>query len=641
MRRLVPPLLALLANTTSLAQPAVPVPSDEDIPKPLPIESSLAGAARPDISRFLNIRKAIDPALSPDGTRLAFRSAITGTQQVWTVASSGGWPRQLTFVEGVTFHAWSPRGDWIVYGADVGGNEREGYYLVSPDGMRERELLAPSDAFRRFGGFTRDGSQIAYATTGRTENDFDIHLIDVASGADREVFSGRLGLFAVAWRPDARAVVLSETRGEDANDLFLLDLATGETQTLFKPAVASRYDSVSWEPDGGGFYLVTNQDREYQALARYDIATRALSVLEAPEHDVEAVALSRDGKLLAWIGNAGGYSRLHLRDVRAGKDLPVPPLPRGVYKVRWAESGSVAAIHITGPQTPGDVWILDAASGRATRATESSTAGLDMTAMVVPEHHDFRAADGTPIHGLLYRPTNVAAGTRLPVVLAVHGGPTAQARPEFSEPDQYLLTRGIAILDLNYRGSTGYGKTFARLNDGRLRENELEDLEGAVRWIGTQPGLDARRVAIMGGSYGGYLTMAGVARLPALFKSGVAFVGVSNWLTALDGASPELKASDRIEYGDVDDESDRVFFRQISPLTYADRVRSPMLVVHGANDPRDPVAESDQFVSALRERDVEVQYLRFPDEGHGVRKLPNRVITYRRIADFLERTLAE
>jgi dipeptidyl aminopeptidase/acylaminoacyl peptidase len=513
--------------------------------------------------------------------------------------------------------------------------------LISPDGSRERELLPPSDAFRQFGGFTRDGSQIAYATTGRTEDVFDIHVIDVATGAEREVFSGRMGLYAVAWRPDAGAVVLSEARGEDANDLYLLDLATGEAPALFKPEVASRYESISWEPDGRGFYLVTDHGREFRALAHYDVAKRELTVIEAPNHDVDEVALSGDGRLLGWIVNENGYSRLYLRDLRARTDLAVPDLPRGVYHLEWAEHAPLAATHVTGPQIAGDVWTLDVETGRTARATESNTAGLDMATMIVPEHVTFPSGDGLPIHGLLYQPTNVAPGRRAPVLLDVHGGPTAQARPEFSATQQYLLTRGIAILDLNYRGSTGYGKTFARANDRRLRDNELHDLDGAMQWLRAQPVLDASRVAIMGSSYGGYLTMAGMARRPALFKSGVAFVGVSNWLTALEGASPQLKASDRIEYGDVNDQSDRAFFKQISPLTYVDRVGAPMLVVHGANDPRDPITESDQFVAALRERGVEVQYLRFPDEGHGVRKLSNQIIAYRRIAEFLERTLAE
>jgi dipeptidyl aminopeptidase/acylaminoacyl peptidase len=225
------------------------------------------------------------------------------------------------------------------------------------------------------------------------------------------------------------------------------------------------------------------------------------------------------------------------------------------------------------------------------------------------------------------------------VLLSVHGGPTAQARPTFDPTRQYLLTRGIAVFDLNYRGSTGYGRSYARLNDGRLRERELHDLEDAVRWLEQSGRVDASRVAIMGGSYGGYLTMAGMARLPHLFRAGVAAVGVSDWVTALEGASPSLKASDRIEYGDIDDADDRAFFQAMSPITHVAGVRAPVLVLHGANDPRDPVTESDRYVRAIRERGGEVEYLRFPDEGHGIRRLENRIIAGRRIAAFLERLL--
>jgi dipeptidyl aminopeptidase/acylaminoacyl peptidase len=262
-----------------------------------------------------------------------------------------------------------------------------------------------------------------------------------------------------------------------------------------------------------------------------------------------------------------------------------------------------------------------------------------MDRMVVPEHLSFPARDGTTLHGLLYLPREPEPGPAPPVLLSVHGGPTSQARPGFRAAHQYLLTRGIAVFDLNYRGSTGYGKDFARANDGRERAVEYLDMADAVAWLGEEGLVDPDRAAVMGGSYGGYLTMAAVTRLPEVFEAGVAFVGVSDWVTALEGASPQLKASDRIEYGDIDDPEDRAFFASISPLAYVDGDEAPVMVLHGANDPRDPVTESDQFVRAIREEGGEVEYLRFPDEGHGIRKLENRIIAYRRIADFLEREL--
>ena len=615
-------------------------PNDEDIPKPVPDEISLAGSAAPDIARFLNVRTAASPSLSPDGARLTFLTGTTGTPQLWVVDSRGGWPDQLTFGESVTFQEWSPSGEWIVYGSDHGGNEREGYYVIAPDGSTERELLPPSQAFREFGGVTRDGQRIAYATTERNGEDFDIHLIDVGAGHDREIFRGRMGLYAVSWRPDAGAVILSEARGEDANDAYLLDIRTGQVSDLFKPADASRYESFSWLPDGAGFYLVTNDGREFAALASYDVTTRQMRIVDKPDGEVEQVRVAPTGEFLAWVTSEGGYSRLRVRNLKTGSDLSVPLLPRGTFSLQWAAREPVLAITVSGPQIPGDIWTWDVSSGQLHRATRSATAGLDPMTMVVPTHHSFRASDGTTIHGLLYRPRAVPANRRAPVLVSVHGGPTAHATPRFNGPHQYLLTRGIAIFDFNYRGSTGYGKTFARLNDRRLRENELSDLRDAVAWLRTQDGLDATRVAIMGGSYGGYLTMAALSRLPDVFASGVAFVGVANWVTALEGASPQLKASDRIEYGDIGNPDDREFFRQISPLTHAANVRAPAMVIHGANDPRDPVTESDQFVRAIRERGGTVEYLRFPDEGHSIRKLSNRIIAYRRIAAFLERTLA-
>lgn len=633
-------ILALMVGSLSMASQEIPpTPNDADIPRPLPAEVSLAGDRYPDISRFLNVRSAFAPSLSPDGTRLAFRTQITGKPQLWTVDAGGGWPRQLTFGESVTFHEWSPTGEWIVYGTDRGGNEREGFYLISPDGTRERELLAPSEAFRVFGGFTRDGTRIAYATTERNGVDFDIHLLEVATGVDRELFRGRMGLYAASWRPDGGAVLLSEARGEDANDIFLFEVATGRLDTLFQPKDRSSYGGFAWTPDGRGFYLTTDQDREYAGLAYFDLAARTLRWMETPDQDVDQVSLSADGRYLAWTVNDGGYSTLHVRDLRHDTVVESPVLPPGIYGVEWAPAATVAAISVGGPQLPGDLWTWQAGTGVLRRATHSAAAGLDLSHMVVPTHHDFPARDGETLHGLLYLPPNVAAGVVPPVLLGVHGGPTSQARPRFNAAHQYLLTRGVAVFDLNYRGSTGYGKRYARLNDGRLRASEYLDMADALAWLEREGTVDAARAAVMGGSYGGYLSMAAVTRLPERFRSAVAFVGVSNWVTALEGASPELKASDRIEYGDIDDPDDRAFFRAISPITHVEHARAPIMVLHGANDPRDPVTESDQFVRGIRERGGEVEYLRFPDEGHGIRRLENRIIAFRRIAAFLERTL--
>lgn len=632
-------LTGLLVLSNSLFAQVRPTPNEADVPRPVQGEVGLAGLDRPDITRFLNVRTAVSPSLSPDGRQLAFRTQISGAPQLWVVDAMGGWPTQITFGEPVTFHQWSPADEWILYGTDRGGNEREGFYLISADGTRERELLAPSDAFRVFGDFTRDGRSIVYATTARNGTDFDIHQFDIATGADREIFRGRMGLYAASFRPDGHAVLLSEARGEDANDVFLYDIDAARLDTIFRPADRASYAGFAWTPDGRGFYLATNQDGEHAALAFYDVRRGRLEYIDRPERDVESVALSHDGRYLAWTTNDGGYSKLYVRDVTNEAEVPAPELPRGIYGVAWAAGAPVLSITVTSPQVPGDIWTWDATTQVVHRATHSDAAGLDLEQMVLPEHFSFPARDGVTIHGLLYMPRDLPAGTRPPVLLAVHGGPTSQSRPEFDPTSQYLLTRGIAVFELNYRGSTGYGKSFARLNDRRLRATELYDLEDAIRWLESTGGVDASRAAVMGGSYGGYLTMAALARLPHLWRAGVALVGVSNWVTALEGASPELKASDRVEYGDIGDPADREFFLSVSPITHIANVRAPVMVIHGANDPRDPVTESDGYVRAIRERGGTAEYLRYPDEGHGVRKLSNRIIMGRRIAAFLEQHL--
>jgi dipeptidyl aminopeptidase/acylaminoacyl peptidase len=438
-------------------------------------------------------------------------------------------------------------------------------------------------------------------------------------------------------------VILTEARGEDSNDVFLLDVANGRVDTLFAPRDRAAHGPFAWKPDGTGFYLATDEGRDLAGLAFYDVASRALSWIETPAAEVEDVGLSGDGRYLAWVLNEGGYSRLRVRDLSSDRSPAVirgPELPRGVYGVSWAADAPVLAIRVGGPGIPGDVWTWDAHTGETHRATRSATAGLDMEEMVVPEAKSFRARDGLTLHGLLYLPRGLPAGVRPPVLLSVHGGPSAQARPTFNGANQYLLSRGIAVFDLNYRGSTGYGKSYARANDRRQRAVEYLDMADAIDWLGKEGLVDAQRTAVMGGSYGGYLTMAAVTRLPAYFNAGVAFVGVSNWVTALEGASPSLKASDRVEYGDIGSPADREFFAEISPIRFVDGDEAPVMVLHGANDPRDPPTESDQFVRAIRERGGTVEYLRFPDEGHNIRRLENRIIAYRRIAEFLERMLS-
>lgn len=630
-------LLLLAAALPGLALAAPPEwPHQADIPKPEPVALGLAGQGKPDITRYLMVRGPTDFELSPDGRTVAFLSDVTGEPQIWSVPASGGWAEQLSYGLGVDWIEASPRGGELLYGADTGGDERVSMNLLSLDGRSERVVVEKSPAFRTFGAFSNDGSQLAYSSTERNGTDFDIYLADVATGRTRRLHEGRYGFFVQAWQPGGSLLAVSETRGENGNNLYLLDSRTGTLTTLFKPERAAAYESIAWAPDGSGFYLATDQGSDFSRVAYYDLAKRRLSTISAPPHDIGSVVLSPDGRYLAWTTIETGYNKLHLRDLVGGRDLPVPALPRGTMTIKFADAAPVLGILVNGPRSGREVYVLDVPSSRLSLAVPTDDPGLDMAKMAVPEPVSFRARDGATLTGLLYMPERALGGGKPPVYLSVHGGPSAHAVPAFRPDIQYYVARGIAVLDFNYRGSTGHGRKFAELNDRELKANEAGDLADAVKWLRSSGRVDGSRVAIGGGSYGGYLTNLALGTYPEMFVAGVSQVGVSDWVKALEGASPGLKASDRIEYGDISDPKVRAFFAKLSPINNASRIKTPLMVIHGANDPRDPVTESDHFVQAIRDAGGQVTYLRFPDEGHGISKLANRIHAYRRIAAFLE-----
>ncbi len=611
----------------------------QDIPVIEPVTVGLAGEQPADIVRYLMARGALQTRISPDGKTVAFSDRVTGEPQLWVVDAAGGWPRQLTFGSGITLFRWSPDGEHLLVGRDASGNEREGYYLLSLDGNVERQLLPLSDAFRAFGMFSADGSQILFSSTERTGRDFDIYVSDLASGDTRIVYEGRFGFFPRAWQPGGDIVIVDEIRGEDARDVHFLNMASGQLSPLFQPRVSAYHGSYAWLPDGSGFYLATNQEREFAALAFYSLEDEELRFLETPEADVGNVTLSGDGRYLAWTTNEDGYARVHAVDRSTSQSLIAPELPPGVYGLGFSASASSLNIRVSGPATPGDVYVWDLETNEATRAVASSLAGLDADTFVVPESVRYPARDGVELQGLLYVPKESMLSEKPPVVVKVHGGPTAQSRPTFQPQVQYLVNNGIAVFDVNVRGSTGFGKTYTRLDNREKRLDSVRDLVDTVAFLSRDQRLNTNRIAVMGGSYGGYMVNAVLGSYPGVFDAGVSMVGVSDWVRALQEASPALKASDRIEYGDIREEEWQEFYRVNSPINNAHNIKVPVLVEHGANDPRDPVTESDRLVAKIREAGGAVTYMRFPDEGHSISKQANRVAYYRTMVGFLEEHL--
>lgn len=633
MRNLV---LSLLLASAAADAVAAQTPRPEDIVKAEPVSLAPARDGKPDITRFLLVRSPRGAVLSADGSQIAWISDVTGSPQIWTMPADGGFPDQLTYGSGVDWLEPGPAGQWL-FGADTDGDERVGMHLLSAGGTNERTIVEKSPAFRTFGTWSRDRRRFAYSSTERNGTDFDIHVTDIETGQSRRVLEGKGGLSAVAWQPGGDLIAVSERRG-GGNNLHLLNVATGTLTTLFQPKTIAEYDSINWTPDGRGFYLSTNQSSDHHEIAYYDLSSEQLRTVVKPGFDIGQLALSPDGRHLVWTTIETGFSRLHARDLTTGRDLKVPDLPAGTLSIRFAHERPVLLISANSPTTAGQVlaWDLTREGAPVRTLVPTDAPGLDLAQMVVPEPVRFAARDGAPLTGLLYLPSAIPGGRKPPVFLRIHGGPNAYATPSFAPDVQYYVARGIAVLDFNYRGSTGQGKAFEALNDREKKADEVGDLADAVKWLRASARVDGNRIAVGGGSYGGYLTNQALGTYPDMFVAGVSIVGVSDWVAALEGASPALKAADKLEFGDIADPKVRAFFARLSPINNVARIKTPMLVMHGANDPRDPVTESDRLVEGIRANGGTVTYLRFPDEGHGIARLANRVHGYRRIADFLE-----
>lgn len=649
MRTILPVLLAACCATPVFAQEGTyggAKGADLSIEAIEPDSSAVAtgpaGQYPADIARYLLANGAQAAALSPDGRTIAFLRSITGQPELWTVPATGGQPQQITFATGVDGVVWTPDSKGLLYEADRNGNEQPGYFVISADGRSEREVLpAAKGDFRAFGDFAADGSFV-YASTARNQLDFDIYRA-TPDGKSELVREGQYFFAAPSLSPDGRTAVVVEAVGEDANNLYLLDLASRAIETLSAPSPRADHagGGFAWRADGSGFFFATNAGREFAALAFYDKAAGRIETVAEAAGDVGNVQLCGKGdRHLAYTVNDNGYYSLHLRDRGSGRTRTVAGLPEGVYELDCQGDPARLLVRVNGWRTPGALWLFDPASGGATEVFAPNLAGLDPARLVRPQVVRYPARDGVMLQGLLYLPAGAQRGAGAPPVLFnVHGGPSGQSDARYDAVAQYHVNRGVAVFSPNVRGSTGLGRTYSTLDDREKRLDSVRDLVDLLDALGKDGLVDASRAAVSGGSYGGYMVNAVLAAYPEAFDAGVSLFGVADWITGLEVASPPLKASDRIEYGDITEERWREFYRVNSPIRQAERIKVPVLYSHGVMDPRIDIAETETMVKALRARGIEAPFVRMPDEGHGWRKLSNRLFYYRQEAAFLEKQL--
>ncbi len=588
-------------------------------------------------SRYLNIRSAYAPVWLEDGQRVAFLTDITGTPQVWAVDANGGWPDQLTFFteKNWTLNA-APDGKRMICTRDIGGNERYQMFILDSNGVEVARISHDMNAIYHFGAWSPDGNRIAFSSNERNGLHFDIYVQELDDGEPELVYQST-GMFDVmAWSPDSSQLIILQAVSSAQMPLYLLDLPTGGIKPLTPLDDPINNLAVKWAKDGT-VYLLTNRNRDLLSIATMDVSTGEVTYLfEDQQWDVEALAVSPNGRMLAYTANQDGYKRLFIYNQDTGENKPVAGLPSGVVdEPVFSPNGKSLAVSVQSPTDNLNIWTIDLDTFTPRKITNSARAGISQAGLVAPKLVHFDTFDGLSIPAFWYRPK--AYEPPYPVILYVHGGPASQTIADFDPRFQFFLSRGYAILAPNVRGSSGYGKAYMALDDVELRMDSVADLEHAVNWLRNSGEADPDRISIYGRSYGGFMVLSAITTYPDLWAAAIDVVGIANWVTFLENTSIWRRAHREKEYGSL--EIDRDFLRTISPIHLVDEIQCPLLVVHGANDPRVPVTEADQIVASLRKRNHPVEYLRYEDEGHKIAKLPNRIDSFSKMADFLEKYL--
>jgi dipeptidyl aminopeptidase/acylaminoacyl peptidase len=555
--------------------------------------------------------------------------------QVFRVGAPGGKPEQYTsFPDPVGSATYPPvPADHFLFVKDEGGNER---YQVWRYDIQDRKTTRLTDPAQRHSGptWSVDGKRIAYTSVAvgaqrdSREVHVDVHVMDPSDPAsDRLVVAlPGAGWGIYDWSHDGKVLAIGEYVSAVESYLWLLDVGTGEKRAL-TPDRSARvsYEGAALSPDGRTLYTTTDRGGEFKQLVAIDLASREMRVLSGDRPwNIEDFELSLDGSRLAFTTNEDGESRLNIIEPASGRALPVPEMPKGVISgLLWNRQGTELAFNFVSAREPTGAYSLDLARGQIVRWTIPEKTGADPATFVEPELVRWKSFDGRMISGYLYRPQARFTGPR-PVVVEIHGGPEGQARPLFAGRYNYFLNElGVALLLPNVRGSTGYGKTFLGLDDGMKREDSVRDIGALLDWIGSDARLDARRVMVSGGSYGGYMSLATATLYNDRIACTVDVVGISNFVSFLTNTESYRRDLRRAEYGDERDPAMRAHLESISPLNRADRIRKPLLVIQGANDPRVPRSEAEQIVRTVRGHGTSVWYLLAMDEGHGFAKKSN------------------
>lgn len=632
----------ILLTVAGTAQQYIPVAENlvvENIP-------ALPSALVTEVKNYTESRGASLVAWDPLKKGMLISTRFGNSNQLYAVNTPGGERKQITsFDEPVVNATFEPvKGNYFLFLKDSGGNEFSQIYRFD---LSDNKTTLLTDGKRsQNGGITwnNKGDLIAYNSTKRNGQDRDIYILNPLDPASDKIISENTGgdWKVIGWSTDDKKLLLQEGISVNESRLYFLDVST-KTKTRILPEKNERitFNGVGFTKDGKGIYITTNKDSEFNRLAYFDLTSKKINFISTPiSWDIENAVLSEDGSQLVFASNENGLSKLYLLSTATNQYTAVSNLPIGVISdLKWTKNSKSLGFTLNTYNSSSDVYELDVANKNFNRWTQSELGGMDFTESQAPVLISWRSFDGKSISGFYYKASKKFTGKR-PVIINIHGGPEGQSRPVFLARSNYFLNElGISIIYPNVRGSLGYGKTFLDSDNGVKREESVKDIGALIDWIATQPDLDKDKILIMGGSYGGYMTLAVSYLYSDRIKCSIDIVGVSNYNTFLKNTEAYRRDLRRVEYGDERDPKMAAFFEGIAPLNHTDKIKKPLFIVQGGNDPRVPFTEAVQMKDKIKLNGGTVWFLMAQDEGHGFKKKNNIDFQFYSTIEFIRQYL--
>src|SRR5215475_1294128 len=625
----------LLAATCapSLIFAQTPTPQSE---QPVPVKQYT-------IDQFMATTRVGGASFSPDENSILFHSNKSGIFNVYSLPVSGGEPKQLTnsTKESTYIVSAFPNDARFLYRYDKGGNENEHIYLREIDG-KERDLTPGEKTKANFLTWSQDRKSFFFSTNARDPKFFDIYEMALADLTPKLTYKDETGFQFGDVSNDHKFIAFGKPGKTTADsDVYLFNLETDEMKNLTPHSGDVENDPQTFDVNSKYLYFLSNDGSEFKYIARYDLKTGQREVVEKAPWDVSFVTFSRNGKYRVVATNEDARTKVKIVEEANGQVVDLPALPEGdISGINISDAETKMAFYHDGSRAPANLYLYDFKTRKLAKLTESLNPEINAADLADGQVIRYKSFDGLEIPAILYQPHGASPQHKVPAIVKVHGGPGGQARMPYSPSTQYLVNHGYCVLDVNNRGSSGYGRTFYLADDQKHGREPLWDCVEAKKFLASLGYVDEKKIGILGGSYGGYMVLAALTYKPDEFQAGVDLFGISNWVRTLESIPPYWESQRKSLYAEIGDpQKQAAMLRDISPLFHADKITKPLMVLQGANDPRVIKPESDEIVAAIKKRGGVVEYVLFDNEGHGFTKKANEIRAYKAILDFLDKHL--